>query len=952
MLPLVMGPDPVVTRRASRPVSRLRIAVAGGFFLSVMSVTAFAPDTSFAADSPIIFTAVGDVPYGDSEVSTFQGEIEDHNVYSPSEFFVHLGDIFSGSESCEEFRYSRVADIMHMLTVPAYVIPGDNETTDCSNPGSGWQLWTEYFLRFEDYFCGTPLTERQSGRQENFAFVKNGVLFCGINLVGGTNDSQILEDDANWVTQQLQAKKPNVRAAVVFAQAGPGSNHSIFFDPFTTAASSFAKPILYLHGDGHSWLMDRPLSGAQNVLRVQVERAGNSPPLQVTVTLDTTNPFQFNRDPWASHTAYNRPPCVNAGPDKSIALGQSVTLSGAATDNWVPYNPPRLTYSWSKTSGPGTVTFSAPSALATSASFSAGGTYVLRLTVNDTALSGTDDVTVVVGSSGTNQPPVATNDTYEVETDLTLSVTAPGVLANDSDPEGAPLTAAMVTQPSHGTLSLASNGSFTYTPAAGYFGPDGFTYRANDGLASSNTATVTINVGIRFATFAASHDARVSLSSPTSNYGTSSTLRVQGGSSALNSYLKFDVNVGPVTAATLRLYVTDASPDGGSVHSAANTYVGSTTAWTETGINWNNAPPISSPALDAAGAVSANTWTDLDVTAGVPGSGTYSLGIDATSTDPAYYSSKEGSQPPQLVITYRFGSAANNRPVAQDNAYSLNEDASLTVAAPGVLGNDTDADGDPLTATVTSSPANGSVALQPTGGFTYTPAANFSGTDWFTYTVSDGRGGTDIGSVTLTVNPRPDPPTALNDSYSVVVNNSLVVAAPGVLGNDSDLDGETLTASLVTAPVHGVLTLGANGSFTYTPNSNFLGADSFTYRAQDPGGLNASATVSIQVTPPPPVTLTFTPAADAYVSEAKPTTNYGTATDVRVQDRRTDFHSYLRFVVSGTNAVSGTLLSVKLQLHCEDGGPDGGSFYAVSNNYLGTTTPWTETGINWSNAPA
>src|SRR5207247_10399378 len=131
--------------------------------------------------------------------------------------------------------------------------------------------------------------------------------------------------------------------------------------------------------------------------------------------------------------------------------------------------------------------------------------------------------------------------------------------------------------------------------------------------------------------------------------------------------------------------------------------------------------------------------------------------------------------------------------------------------------------------------------------FTPTPAANSNGSDRFTYTASDGLGGTDVGSVALTVNPAPDPPSAVNDSYTVIQNNTLVTASPGVLGNDTDPDGDALTATLVTSTTHGSLTLNANGSFSYTPVTDFLGTDGFTYRARDPGGLTSNASVTIPV---------------------------------------------------------------------------------------------------------
>jgi metallophosphoesterase (TIGR03767 family) len=93
-----------------------------------------------------------------------------------------------------------------------------------------------------------------------------------------------------------------------------------------------------------------------------------------------------------------------------------------------------------------------------------------------------------------NDPPTAVNDSYNTQGSRTLSVAPPGVLANDSDPEGDAMTAALASGPSRGTLTFNPNGSFTYKPALGFKGTDSFTYRASDGQSSSNVATVTIKV--------------------------------------------------------------------------------------------------------------------------------------------------------------------------------------------------------------------------------------------------------------------------------------------------------------------------------------------------------------------------------------------------------------------------------------------------------------------------
>ena len=96
--------------------------------------------------------------------------------------------------------------------------------------------------------------------------------------------------------------------------------------------------------------------------------------------------------------------------------------------------------------------------------------------------------------SAVNDAPAAAADAYSTAEDTARTVAAPGVLGNDSDPDGNPLTAVLGSGPSHGTLTLNANGAFTYTPAANYSGSDSFTYRASDGTLTSNLATVTLTV--------------------------------------------------------------------------------------------------------------------------------------------------------------------------------------------------------------------------------------------------------------------------------------------------------------------------------------------------------------------------------------------------------------------------------------------------------------------------
>ena len=190
---------------------------------------------------------------------------------------------------------------------------------------------------------------------------------------------------------------------------------------------------------------------------------------------------------------------------------------------------------------------------------------------------------------------------------------------------------------------------------------------------------------------------------------------------------------------------------------------------------------------------------------------------------------------------------ANTAPVAQADSYTTAEDTALTVSATGVLANDSDANGDVLTVATVGDPSHGTLTLNSNGSFTYTPVPNYSGGDSFSYLASDAVATSNVATVMLTVNSVNHAPVAIDDSYSTNENTPLIVTTPGVLGNDSDSDGNPLTVFVKLTPAHGSLTLNPNGSFTYTPTANYSGPDSFTYRASDGSALSEIATVSLTV---------------------------------------------------------------------------------------------------------
>jgi VCBS repeat-containing protein len=201
----------------------------------------------------------------------------------------------------------------------------------------------------------------------------------------------------------------------------------------------------------------------------------------------------------------------------------------------------------------------------------------------------------------------------------------------------------------------------------------------------------------------------------------------------------------------------------------------------------------------------------------------------------------------------------NVAPVAQDNTYTTVEDTQLVMNPLGVLDNDTDANGDTLTAILDTTTPNGTLVLNADGSFSYTPNQDFAGVDTFTYLANDGVLISGIATVTITVTQVNDAPVAFNDEYSVAEDAVLTIAAPGVLANDTDAEGDALTVVLVTDVLNGTLDFNADGSFTYTPDANFFGTDTFTYLVTDGTGESNAATVTITVNDMPDLRILYVP---------------------------------------------------------------------------------------------
>ncbi|WP_018334775.1 cadherin-like domain-containing protein [Actinomycetospora chiangmaiensis] len=366
-----------------------------------------------------------------------------------------------------------------------------------------------------------------------------------------------------------------------------------------------------------------------------------------------------------------------------------------------------------------------------------------------------------------DQLPVTQGESYSVDSGATLSVPAPGVLANDTDADGDPLTAKVAGASANGTLALNVDGSFTYTPNADFVGQDTFTYVASDGRTNgtSGPTTVRITVGPPAAT-------GITLN-PVSSTGAvgvaqSYTVTQQPGDADVTAAATLTITpdgactVGSCNPAKPGPHTVTATKDGMRDFATLSVADRLPTAAPDTfTVHANRVLTVPAP-----GVLANDTDPDGDpLTAAQPGQAAHGTVVLAPDGSFVYTPTPGYVGPDQFSYYARDGrpqglsavpatvtlDVTNAAPVAQPDTARTSIDTPLVVPAPGVLGNDSDADADRLTALLGSAPAHGTVVLAPDGSYTYTPALGFTGTDRFTYTATDGIAPSAPATVTITV---------------------------------------------------------------------------------------------------------------------------------------------------------------------------------------------------------
>jgi hypothetical protein len=513
--------------------------------------------------------------------------------------------------------------------------------------------------------------------------------------------------------------------------------------------------------------------------------------------------------------------------------------------------------------------------------------------------SNVSSVTLIINSI--NDAPDAVDDTFDGFEDVDV---VGNVLTNDVDVDGDVLTALKLTDPANGVVTVGTDGAFTYTPNAGYSGPDSFTYQADDGNGGTDTATVTLDILANQPPDAVDDDYVLPEDSAMS--GNVSSNDTDPESDPLTFTKLTDPANGEVvfSADGTFTYTPNLNYNGPDsfTYQADDDHGGTDSATVSFDVTPVNDPPVAVDdgfEIDEDTILNGNVLTnDTDVendtlTATLVNdvsNGSLNLNSDGTFTytpDPNWngrdtftYQVSDGNGGTDTTTVVIDVLPVNDAPDVVDDTYAVVQNRTFKVkASAGILANDSDIEGDPMAVTVVDSPANGRLVMKRDGGFIFRPDRNYVGSDSFTYTVNDGVDDSVVATVTLNIGAS-NVPVARGDLYEfptgVLGDMHTVSPSGGTLSNDYFVaPGDVLTgdmsANIVDDAIHGTVTLRPDGSFDYVLTENFEGLDAFTYFARDEDlGVNSEpvvVTLLVNAIPAAPAVVGDIAALDAYLAE-------------------------------------------------------------------------------------
>nr|WP_242531532.1 Ig-like domain-containing protein [Priestia flexa] len=547
----------------------------------------------------------------------------------------------------------------------------------------------------------------------------------------------------------------------------------------------------------------------------------------------------------------NDPPTV---PNYTFSTQEDASVVGAIVGFDVDGNP--LTYMLQTQAANGVAIVNADGTFTYTPNLNFNGTDVFTVLVSD-GQGGTAVSTVTINVQPVNDPPVTVDLAFTINEDNVISNQVPA-----SDPEGDPLTFSLLNAPINGTAVVNADGTFTYTPNLNYNGTDTFSVLVSDGqggTAVSNISITIVSVNdppvVQDRTITTTVNIPILSSVPASDpEGNALTYTVEqpptNGTVILNGDGTFTYTPNPayVGGDLFTVLVTDS--EGATALSTITVTVlatnGNTTA--------QDAQLTTPEDIPVQGQVVATNVLGNPLVYTLQGSPAFGTVTLDSATGVYTYTPNQnfnGKDSFTVFVTDNAGGNAissqvitvtpvNDPPVVPNYQITTLEDtpiASVVIA--------TDVDGNSLTYSLLVAPTNGVALVNTDGTYTYTPNPNFNGTDQFTVLVDDGQGGTATSIITVTVVPVNDPPVGPNEIFVTTLEDTTLIGQ--IIATDPD--GDVLTYALENAPINGTAVVNLDGTYTYTPNLNYNGKDSFTVRISDPSGAFIITNVMVTVIP-------------------------------------------------------------------------------------------------------